>query len=395
MSSSPLQGIRVLELTHVISGSVAGMLLGDLGAQVIKVERPKVGEFYREEALKNENGVSVVFPSYNRNKKSITLNLKAPGAKDIIKRLAAECDIMVENYRPGVLDKMGIGYENLKEINPGLVMVSISGFGQTGPYASKPAYDMTISAVSGFMSMNGPTGQPTKNGPAVSDFLSGVYGCLSAIAALRHREQTGEGQHVDIAMMDCGMSILDAFFAQYRFTGAEPTCSGNRRENYAPVNAYKTADGCIYISATLNKHWEALTATMNRRDLFDDPANATGTLRKDHEEELERIVADWARGYDTNQLVSILDEAGVPCAPVQGIAKVMQDEHVKARQSIMEFDYPGLGSYPVTAFVPKFSTIEVPTKRAPLLGEDNQEIYCQLMGYSQEEYEAMLSNGVI
>lgn len=393
--SHPLQGIRVFELTHVISGSVAGMLLGDLGAEVIKIERPGVGEFYREEAQKNENGVSIIFPSYNRNKKGITLNLKAPEAKKIIYELAAKCDIMVENYRPGVLDSMGFGYEDLKKINPKLIMVSISGFGQNGPYASKAAYDMTISAISGFMSMNGPEGQPTKNGPAVSDFLSGIYGCLSALAALRYRDLTGEGQHVDVSMMDCGMSLLDAFFAQYRFTGIEPKCAGNRRANYAPVNAYETADGRIYISATLNKHWKALTEVMGRQDLFEDPRNATGTLRKDHEEELEQVVGEWAKQYKTADLVQLLDKTGIPCAPVHGIRQVMEDPQVAARHSILEFEYPGVGLYPVTAFVPKFSTIPVPTKRAPLLGEDNQEIYCGLLGYTTEQYEKMKQGGTV
>lgn len=391
----PLEGIRVFELTHVISGSVAGMLLGDLGAEVIKAERPGVGEFYREEALKNDKGISIVYPTYNRNKKGITLNLKAPEAKQIVRDLVAQSDIMVENYRPGVLDKMGLGYEDLKKINPKLIMVSISGFGQTGPYASRAAYDMTISAISGFMSMNGPPGQPTKNGPAVSDFLSGIYGCLGAVAALRYRDCVGEGQHIDVSMMDCGMSLLDAFFAQYRFTGIEPKCCGNRRDNYAPVNAYPSADGYIYITATLNKHWKGLAEAMGRPELAEDPANASGTLRKAHEEELEGIVADWAKQYTTAELIDILEKAGVPYAPVQGIAQVMEDPQVKARNSILEFDYPGLGQYPVPAFVPKFSSIQVPKKRAPLLGEDNEVVLCGMLGYTREQLEKFKEDGII
>lgn len=391
----PLEGVRVFELTHVISGSVAGMLLGDLGAEVIKAERPGVGEFYREEALKNDKGISIVYPSYNRNKKGITLNLKAPEGKEIVRRLVAQSDIMVENYRPGVLDKMGLGYEDLKKINPKLIMISISGFGQSGPYVSMPAYDMTISAISGFMSMNGPPGQPTKNGPAVSDFLSGVYGCIGALGALRYRDLTGEGQHVDVSMMDCGMSVLDAFFAQYRFTGVEPKCAGNRRDNYAPVNAYPTSDGFVYIAATLNKHWSALVQAMGRPELEKDPNNATGVLRKAHEEELEGIVAGWAKNHTTDDVIRILEDAGVPCAPVQGIAKVMEDPQVKARHSILEFDYPGLGKYPVTAFVPKFSTIPVPEKRAPLLGEDNEAVLCGMLGYTREQLKQLEQDGAI
>ncbi len=393
--NTALKNVRVLELTHVISGSMAGMLLGDLGAEVIKIERPKVGEFYREEAQKNEAGISIVFPSYNRNKRSITLNLKDPEAIRIIKRLAAETDIVIENYRPGVLDKLGIGYEDLKVVNESIIMVSISGYGQSGPYAKKPAYDMTISAMSGFMSMNGPEGQPTKNGPAVSDFLSGIYGCLAALAALQHRNETGEGQHVDVAMLDCGLSVLDAFFAQYRFTGIEPKCGGNRRAGYAPVNAYKTADGMIYISATLNKHWQCLTDLMGREDLFHAPENATGVLRKAHEEELEAIVADWAKQFKTRELAAMLDKAGVPCAPVQGIAAVMEDPQVIYRGSIVEFEYPGLGMYPVPAFVPKFNTIQVPVRPAPTLGEANEYILCERLGYDLAQLQDLQERGVI
>lgn len=393
--SYPLQGVRVFELTHVISGSVAGMLLGDLGADVVKIERPGVGEFYREEALKNENGISIIYPSYNRNKRGITLNIKTPEAKNIIYKMAKEYDVFVENYRPGVLEGLGFGYEKLKEINPRLIMVSISGYGQSGPYVSMPAYDMTISAMSGFMSMNGPPGQPTKNGPAVSDFLSGIYGCLGAVSALRYRDLTGKGQHIDVSMMDCGMSLLDAFFAQYRFTGIEPKCNGNRRDNYAPVNAYRTKDGYIFITATLNKQWKALAVLMGRDDLAEDPEYETGIKREKHEEELEKMVGEWASSFETNKLVEVLNEVGVPCAPVQGIAQVMEDPQAKHRGSILEFEYPGVGKYPVTAFVPKFSDIEVPTKRAPLLGEDNEDIYCGQLGYSYDEFKVMKENGII
>lgn len=390
-----LKDIKVLELTHVISGSYCGMLLGDLGAEVIKIERPGKGEFYREEALKNDKGVSLVYPNYNRNKKGITLNIKHEKSKEVISKLIEKSDIFIENFRPGSLNEMGFGYDDLKKINPKIIMVSISGFGQSGPYSEKPAYDMTVSAMSGFMSVNGPEGEPTKNGPAVSDFLSGIYGAYGAMAALRHRENTGEGQYIDVSMMDSAMSVLDAFFAQNKFTGIEPQSMGNRRPNYAPVNVFSTKDGRVYIAATLQKHWKTLTEIMGKENLYTDERFEETAERKKNEKILENIVEEWTLQQTSDELIEILEKSGIPCAPVQGINRVMEDPHVKHRESIIEFDYPGVGLYPTVSFVPKFSTMEVPVKRAPLLGEHNEEVYTNILGYTEEELEEMKENKVI
>ena len=390
-----LEGVKILELTHVISGPVCGMLLGDMGAEIIKVERPEVGEFYREQALKNADGVSLVFPAYNRNKKSVTLNYKESRGRALLLELVKWCDVLIENLRPGLLSSMGLGYDDLKEINPKLIMVSISGFGQDGPYALKPAYDMTISAISGFMSLNGPEGVPTKTGPAVSDFLSGIYGAMAILAALRNKERTGEGQYIDVAMMDCAISILDAFFAQSQFTGVEPAGMGNRRANYAPVNAFKTADGSVYVAASLQKHWEALCKLMGREDLSADPLYADSNTRKKNEAALEALVEGWTLTLQSAELVELLEGVNIPCAPVQTINQVRNDPQVKARKSVMEFDYPGLGSYPVAALAPRFSTLAISTGRAPLLGEHNDEIFKEMLGCTAGELEALKQQGII
>ena len=393
--SRALEGVRVLELSHVISGPVCGMLLGDMGAEVIKVERPETGEFYREQAIKNEDGISIVYPAYNRNKKGVTLDYKDERGRKLLLELVEICDVLIENQRPGLLNKMGLGYEELKKINPKLIMVSISGFGQTGPYAVKPAYDMTISAISGFMSLNGPVGEPTKSGPAISDFLSGIYGALAVIGALRNCERTGEGQYIDVAMMDCAISILDAFFAQSHFTNEEPGGMGNRRANYAPVNAFKTRDGSVYISASLQRHWESLTKLMDREDFLKDSRYASSALRKVHEDELEVQVEEWSLKYSSSELIDLLEKADIPCAPINSVNQVRKDPHVVQRNSIMEFDYPGLGSYPIASFVPRFSTLDTPKERPPLLGEHNNDIYGKLLGRSQEELKSLLASGVI
>ena len=390
-----LEGVRVLEYTHVISGSYCGMLLGDLGADVIKMERPDVGEFYREEALKNADGISLVYPNYNRNKKGITLNLKHEKAKEITLKLVENCDIFIENYRPGLLKKMGLGYEDLKKVNPKLIMVSISGFGQTGPYKDKPAYDMTISAMSGFMSMNGPEGVPTKNGPAISDFLSGIYGALGAIAALRRCEKTGEGEFIDVSLMECAMSVLDAFFAQSRFTGVEPRATGNRRQNYAPVNSFTTKDGHVYIACSLEKHWDILTRLMNRRDLYDHPKFVTTKQRKENEDEVEGIVEEWTKQFTTKELLDMFDASGMPCAPIQSINEVLNDPHVKERNAIVEIEYPGLGPYPVVALPAKFKNMKTPMASAPELGQHNELVYQELLGFTKQEFDKMVEDKLI
>ncbi len=393
--SKALEGVKVLELTHVISGPFCGMLLGDLGADVIKAERPKVGEFYREEAQKNEAGISIIYPTYNRNKKGITLNVKAEEAKEIMARLIKETDIFIENYRPGLLKKLGFGYEELKKINPKLIMVSISGFGQSGPYANAPAYDMTIAAISGLMSVNGEPQHPMKTGPAISDFLSGIYGAVGALGALHHREKTGEGQYVDVSMMESAMSVFDAFFAQTHYTGEAPMGMGNRRANYAPVNSFKAKDGYVYIAGSKQSHWESLVKVMGRTDLLADVRFITAKDRKKNEGEIEGIVEAWTLTLTMSQLIEKLEEEAIPCAPVKGLRKVMADPHVKARGSLINIPYPGLGDYPTPAFAPKFSSIEVSQNSAPLLGEHNREVYCDILGYTEEEFQALNDTGVI
>ena len=393
--SKALEGVKVLELSHVVSGPVCGMLLGDMGAEVIKVERPETGEFYREQAIKNQDGVSILFPAYNRNKKGVTLDYKEERGRELLLELVKWCDVMIENQRPGLLNKMGLGYEELRKINPRLIMVSISGFGQTGPYAMKPAYDMTISAISGFMSLNGPVGQPTKAGPAVSDFLSGIYGALAVMGALRNCERTGEGQYIDIAMMDCAISVLDAFFAQSQFTKEEPKGMGNRRANYAPVNAFQTLDGSVYIAASLQRHWEALARLMGQEDLLDDPRYACSAERKRCEDEIEDLVEEWTMTQESSGLIDMLEKSDIPCALIQTVNQVRNDPHIVARNSIMEFDYPGLGAYPIASFVPRFSSIDTPTVRPPLLGEHNEEVFGNLLGRTAEELGSLKASGVI
>lgn len=392
----PLEGIRILDFTHVISGPYCTMLLGDLGAEVIKIEKPGSGEFYREEGMKNENGVSIVYPNYNRNKRGITLNIKSPKARDILKELVAKADVFVENQRPGLLNKMGLGYEDMKAVNPGIIFASISGFGQDGPYAQKPAFDMTIAAISGLMSLNGLPGTvPTKTGAAFSDFLSGIYTALGIVAAIRKREATGEGAFIEVGMMESVISVFDAFIAQHKITGKEPERTGNRRTGFAPVNVFPVKDGYIYIAGSFQSQWEALAKLMGREELIADPRFLKGADRKANEEALEAIVTQWTSSLTSEQAISMLENASIPCAPVKSLGEMVEDEHIKARNSIISCDYPGIGDYPMAASPIRFRGRKQPVVRAPLLGEHNEDVFSELLSYSAEQVQLLKEEGVL
>lgn len=392
----PLEGIRVLDFTHVISGPFCSMLLGDLGAEVIKIEKPGSGEFYREEGMKNENGVSIVYPNYNRNKKGITLNIKSPKAVALLKEMVAKADVFVENQRPGLLAKLGLGYEDMKAINPKIIYASISGFGQTGPYAKKPAFDMTIAAISGLMSVNGFEGSvPMKTGAAFSDFISGIYAALGIVAAARKREISGEGAYIDVGMFDSIVSVLDAFIPQYKLTGKEPTRYGNRRAGFAPANVFPVKDGYIYIAGSFQTQWEALAKLMGKEELITDPRFIKNSDRKENEPELEAIVEEWSSALSSAEAVALLEKASIPCAPVKSISEVIEDEQIKERNSVISFDYPGIGEYPTAACPIRISGMNRDVKRAPLLGEHNEEVLAELLGYSQDQIHQLKEEGAI
>ena len=393
--NKPLEDIRIVELSHVISGPFCGMLLGDLGAEMIKVENPDCGDYSRTAGAKTTEGISLWFPSFNRNKKSITLNLKHSKAKEILTQLVRESDVLLENFRPGLLEEMGFGYEDLKTINPQIIMVSISGFGKKGPYEKKTAFDMTTAAMSGFMAVNGLPDMPMKTGPAISDFLAGLYGALAVVAAVRYRDKTGKGQFIDVAMMDSAMSVLESAFAELTILKQEPQRIGNRRPNNAPSNVFKASDNFIYIAALFQVHWEKLCKLMGREDLLNIAEYKTMQDRYRHADAIEAIVAEWVKTKTAMEAVKELEEQLIPCALVNGLQTVMDDPNVKARKSIVEFDYPGLGQFPVAAFTPRFSEIEIDVNRPPLLGENNREILGNLLGYSEEDLATLKSGKII
>lgn len=395
--NKPLEGIKILELTHVIAAPFCGMLLGDLGAEIIKVEKPGEGEYGRIAGPRHPDGTSLWYPNYNRNKKGITVDLKQIKGIEIIKNLVKESDIFLENFRPGLLAEMGLGYEDIKSINPNIIMVSLSGYGQEGPYAMKTAFDMTIMAIGGLMGITGEAdGIPMKMGTAVSDFVAGLYGVIGTLAALRHRDLTGEGQYVDVSMLDGVLSILETSIAEFDHKGKEPPRPGNRRVYTAPSNVFKAKDGYIYIAAFFQNHWRKICQLMDREYLVDHEKFVSGNLRKQNEGEVEAIISDWCKHKTVDEIESLLEENGIPCAPVNSIERVINDKHIQQRKSIISFDYPGVGEFRVAGFPVKFSKIDTSLNfRANTLGEHNDEIICGMLGYSKEEYEELQKKGVI
>lgn len=395
--NKPLKGIKILEMSHVIAAPFTGMLLGDLGAEIIKIERPGEGEYGRNAAPKMPNGSSLWYPSYNRNKKAITLDFKSEKGREVILKLIKECDIYLENFRPGLLDKMGLGYEDVNKINPNIIMVSLSGYGQKGPYLNKTAFDMTILAISGLMALTGePDGGPMKMATSVADFIAGLYGVIGTMAALKHKDLTGEGQYVDVSMLDGILSVLETSIAEFDLLGNEPPRPGNKRAYTGPSNAFKTKDGYVYIAGFFKNHWIKLCKVIGREDLLELERFKDGPSRKKNEVELEAIIGEWCVDKTIDETLQILEEEGVPCAPVNTIERVVNDPHVDECGSIISFDYPGIGEFKMAGFPIKFSKFNTNVEmRPPTLGEHNEEVICELLGYTKQEFEEMKNNKVL
>jgi len=393
--SGVLAGVKILELSHFVAGPFCGQILGDMGAEVTKVERPKIGDAGRS-FYATINGESTYYASFNRNKKGITINMKDRRGQKIFRQLAAEADILVENYKPGFLDQIELGYKDLSRVNPKLVMVSISGFGSDGPYKNKPALDMVVQAMSGLMSVNGePDGMPLRTANVVSDFTTGLYGAISALGALQHQRQTGEGQHVEVAMLDATISIMENFLTNWFMLQRDTPRAGNQRPTTAPGNVYKAQDGMIYIAAQPNAHYTRLCKLMGRTDLMDEELYSSSEKRLQYKNYLDEEIGKWAAQFDIESLESLLDKHGIPNGPVKNIAQVCGDEHLKYRGSFAEIDHPVIGKITVPGIVPRFSKTPGSVRYAPpLLGQHNEEVLAGL-GYSKEEIKNLIQTEAI
>lgn len=391
-----LSGIRVLDLSRFISGPFCAMLLADFGAEVIRVERPG-GEDDRFIGPFAPNGQSLGVMVYGRNKKGITLNLRSERGKELFRKLVERADVVVENFTTGYMDSLGLGCRDLQAINPGLVYVGLTGFGQTGPYAKRSAFDQIAQAMSGMMYLTGfPGSAPLKAGISVSDYGAGLYCALGAVLALYHRRTTGAGQAVDVSLLDTAMSFLETVLPEYRVLGVTRPQIGNRRPYSAPTDTFKAKDGWISISISTNALWKRFCKAMAREELIDDPRFTDNEARARNQQYLNAVAAGWVAGKGVDELTATLEAAHIPSGKVYTVTEVMGDPHIQARQMYVDLNHEGVGPVPLPGIAAKLSgspgEIRTPAPRA---GQDNAEIYRGLLGLEEQEIDRLSSEGVI
>ncbi len=388
-----LSGMKVLDLSRVLAGPYCGMMLADMGADVIKIERPVKGDDSRAN-YPVINGESGYFMNLNRNKRSLVLDLKSESGKDVFRKLVAKADVVLENFRPGVMDKLGFSYDELRKINPGIIFASVSGFGQYGPYSQRPGYDIIGQAMSGLMSTTGwPGGEPTRTGTAISDVYSGLSCCIGVLAAYSRKLKTGEGERIDVALVDSMVSALETINVIYTMTGRVPARIGNRYESLYPYDSFRTKDGTLVIGAGNDKLFGLLCDLMGRPELKDDPRFLKNTDRVANHADLKPLIEDWRKDYGTEEAGAAILGAGVPAAPINSIDKVAADPHIAgARKMFVEVDHPVAGRTKINGNQIKLTNHPIEEFRpAPLLGQHSKEILMEVLGMSEAEADDIIA----
>lgn len=385
-SMKPLEGIRILDLSRVLAGPYCTMILADMGAEVVKIERPGGGDDSRAFApfIGEE---SAYFMSLNRGKKSVVLDFKNARDKEVFFELVKKSDILVENFRPGTMEKLGMGYEVIKKVNPAIIYAAISGFGHTGPYSKKAAYDMLAQAMGGVMSITGEPGRPpVRVGTSIGDITAALFGTIGILIALQVRNKTGEGQKVDVSMLDSQVAILENAIARYEVTGEVPAPLGTRHPSIAPFQAYPTKDYYVIIPCGNDSLWERFCQVLGMEEYKDDPRFKTNKDRIEHVEELEKIISGITVTKTTAEWVQALDAAGHPVGVINTVDKVVNDPQVLARKMIVEVEHPVTGKMKIAGNPIKLSaTPGAVEKPAPLLGEHTAWALRELLGWNKEQ----------
>ena len=392
-----LEGLTVLDLTRVLAGPFCSMILADMGANVIKIEEPLKGDDTRSMGP-FKNGESAYYMNLNRNKKGVTLNLKNPKGKEIFLGLVKKADAVLENYRPGVMEKLGLGYESLKEVNPRIVYGAVSGFGHTGPYTQRPGYDIIAQAMSGLMSTTGwPGGAPTRTGTAIGDVLGGLSLAIGLLSAIHHQNRTGLGQKVDISLVDSAVASLEIINMIYTIEGRLPGRIGNRYESTYPYDSFKAADGELVIGAGNNKLWCSLCDIMNTPELKEDPRYLNVSDRVERHAEVKAVIDKWIAPRKSGDVLKTLASAGIPCAPIYDIRQVVEDPHIAgAREMFVEVEHPVAGSVKLTGSHIKLSATPSSLRTpSPSLGQHNEDVYGEYLGLSAEDIAALEQEGVL
>ena len=396
--AGPLEGIKVLDLTWVLSGPFATMVLSDLGAEVIKVERPQVGDIARGNGP-HVKGISTYFLSLNRGKKSIVLNLATEQGKEVFLKLVKQFDIVVENFVPGTMNKLGLGYETIKQINPQVIYAACSGFGQTGPYAAKPALDVIVQAMGGIMSVTGEEGgPPIRPGVSIGDISAGLFLCVAILSALQERHRSGQGQMVDISMLDCQLAIQENAFVRYLATGEVPHALGTRHPVFTPFQAFPTKDGYIAVATMGGKQdqWPLFCQAVGCLDIMDDERFQTGWLRTQNYTVLEPILNRLMKLRTTEEWLEEFEAVSIPCGPVNSIDQTAADPQVAFREMLVDVHHPEAGDFKVVNTPVKLSRTPAHLTRAcPDLGEHTGEVLNELLGMTEAEVASLRKAGAV
>jgi crotonobetainyl-CoA:carnitine CoA-transferase CaiB-like acyl-CoA transferase len=388
--AGPLQGVRVLDFTRVLAGPAASLALADLGAEIFKIEPPGTGDETRTFPPFRQ-GESHYFLSVNRGKKSIVIDLKTEAGLALVKDLAAKCDIVIENYRPGVMDRLGLGYEALSAINPRLIYCAISGYGMTGPLRDRPSFDIVLQAMSGALSVNGEPGcPPTKLGIPMGDLVGGINGPIGILAALYERTITGRGRLIDVSLLD-GMIGLLGYLPQLAFfTGEDPQPQGSQHSNLVPYGMFPAKDGSIIIACLTNSFWQRICDALDRKDLFRDSRFDTIEKRRDNRAMVNAILSDFTAEKSIDELVELFTRHEVPHAPILGVMGALSQPQAIAREMVVETDHAVLGKIPIVSRPIKFPQAQQPVPEAPpVLGQHTDEILKDVLGLTEKQIEAL------
>ena len=398
-SHSPLEGVRVVEMGSLLAGPFCGQLLADFGAEVIKVEPPGKGDPMREWGRHRKNGHTLWWPIIARNKKSVTLNLREREGQELARELISGADVVVENFRPGTMERWGLGYEDLSETNPGLVMVRVSGYGQTGPYRGRAGFGAIGESMGGIRHVTGfPDRPPPRVGVSLGDSLAATFGAFGAVTALYNREaRNGEGQVVDVGIYEAVLALMESTIPEYALAGHVRGRTGAILPFVAPSNTYPTReDDYVVIGANADTVFARFAEATGHPEWAEDERYATHNARGENQEELDSIITCWTKEHTVDEVLEVLKEAGVPASKVFTAQDMVEDPHYAARENVVTVQDPEIGPFPMQNVVPRL--IDTPGKvrwTGPTLGQHNDEVYGEVLGLSEEEREALRERGVI
>ena len=394
-SGGPLEGLKVIEMGQLIAGPFCGQLLGDMGADVIKIEAPGEGDPMR---AWGQPGFPLHWEVVNRNKRTVSANLRVPEGQDLARRLISCADILVENFRPGTLEGWNLAPDVLRQQNPGLIVVRMSGYGQSGPYSRRAGYGGIGEAMGGWRHIVGDADRPpSRMGVSIGDALAATYGCLGALAALRHRERTGEGQVIDSALYESVLQVMESLVPDYAVAGFTRSRSGSILPRIAPSNVYRCADGDYLIAANQDTVFARLASAIGAPELATDPRYATHEARGERQRELDDLIEAWTKSRTVAEVETVMIEAGVPAGKIYRAVDMLGDPHFQARETIVELDHPRWGKLPMQNVFPRLSKTPGCVRRAASqsVGQDNAEVYGERLGLSTADLAALQAKGVI